>query len=190
MLSAFGAVSAFEPSGLALGFAAKRGIGTVIEGSLPDRVPFQASSYDLVVALDVLEHLDDDLSGLQSLFGMLKPGGYAVFTVPALPWLWSKHDEINHHRRRYTSHSLNRVIGSAGFRPLRITYYNSLLFPLVAVIRAGKWLLRADSAPDEKMPSEPLNAALRTIFASESWLLRRIAFPIGVSLLAVVRRAS
>lgn len=108
MLSQFGQVWAMERSEIALPLARARGIAIVEEGELPHRIPFGSQQFDLIALLDVLEHLDEDTAALEALIQRLKPSGYMVITVPAYPWLWSAHDELNHHKRRYTAAGAGR----------------------------------------------------------------------------------
>ncbi len=98
-------------------------------------MPFADDSFDLAVSLDVIEHLEDDLAALRELRRTVAPGGALLVTVPAYQWLWSGHDEINHHHRRYTRRTLQRVAEQAGWSQVRTTYFNSLLLPVAIVLR-------------------------------------------------------
>src|SRR6185312_16486006 len=102
MLAEFGEVSAFELDEAQLQRARERGIGTIARGSIPDALPFEGQRFDLVVMLDVLEHLEDDHAGLAAVLTRLAPGGFFLATVPAFPMLWSSHDVSHHHFRRYS----------------------------------------------------------------------------------------
>lgn len=187
MLAGFGEVSAFEPDAGARRLAsAKAGI-EVRNGSLPEGVPFEDESFDLVAALDVVEHLEDDLESLRALRRTLRPGGWMLLTVPAFPFLWSRHDESHHHKRRYRRDGLLRVMSQAGFSSVKVTYFNSLLFPLIAGVRLVKTLLGYEGTADDALPSSPVNRLLGTTFASERHLVGRVALPAGVSLLAIAR---
>src|SRR6185312_3944233 len=95
-------------------------------GSLLE-MPVAQDSFDFAVTLDVIEHLEDDLGALRELRRTVVPGGALLVTVPAYQWLWSGHDEINHHHRRYTRGSLQKVAEQAGWHQQRTTYFNSLL---------------------------------------------------------------
>ena len=188
MLEDFGEVSAFEPDPRARELASSKTKIKVRPGRLPTDVPFEAEAFDLVVALDVLEHLDDDLGGLEALGRRLRPGGWMLITVPAFSFLWSDHDIVHHHKRRYTKKGLVRLASAAGLTPVTSTYFNTLLFPLVAVVRFAKNLLGIESADDGRMPTPLLNGLLGAAFASERHMIGRIALPIGVSILMIVRR--
>ena len=123
-----------ELSQTSVALARERGVGEVIEGSVLE-MPFADDSFDLAVSLDVIEHLEDDLAALRELRRTVAPGGALLVTVPAYQWLWSGHDEINHHHRRYTRRSLQRVAEQAGWRQVRTTYFNSLLLPVAILLR-------------------------------------------------------
>ncbi|MHC4983787.1 MAG: class I SAM-dependent methyltransferase [Planctomycetota bacterium] len=188
MLGTFGEVLAFEPDVRARELASCKTAIRPCEGRLPSDVPFEAGAFDLVVALDVLEHLDDDLAGLKALRSRLRPGGWMLITVPAFAFLWSHHDVVHHHKRRYRKEALVRLALAAGLPPVTATYFNTLLFPLVAVVRFVKNLLGIKSADDGSMPAPLLNGLLRIVFACERHMVGRIALPIGVSILMIVRR--
>lgn len=152
--------------------------------------PLPPGEFDVVLALDVLEHLDDDAVGLAEAHRLLKPGGLLLVTVPALPSLWGQQDVVSHHRRRYTKGTLRGAFARARLPRPRVTYFNTLLFPLVAAVR---WSRPAASAtPGVKSDFEDnrpglLNDALAAMFAFERHLVWRVPMPVGVSLLAVAR---
>ena len=152
--------------------------------------PLTSRSFDVLLALDVLEHLDNDVLGLREAARMAKPGGLIVVTVPALPWLWGNQDIINHHRKRYTERSLRRVFSDARLPSPRVTYFNTLLFPPIAVMRCLRSVAGSSRQPrsdfDGARPGIA-NEILAAVFSLERWWVGRIPMPIGVSLLAAVR---
>ena len=158
-------------------------------GVLPDEPGFAESRFDLIVMLDVLEHIDDDIASLARLRAMLKPGGKILITVPALPWLWSKHDEIHHHKRRYSSRTLSDALRRAQLDPVKIGFFNSLLLPLAILQRLGAKLLGREGRVDE-MPPQSLNALLAWIFGLERKLVGKLPMPLGLSLFAVAGPAN
>jgi SAM-dependent methyltransferase len=188
MLENLGHVSAFEPDAGARELARRKSAVHVSDGRLPADVPFEAESFDLVVALDVLEHIDDDLAGLQALRDQLRPGGWMLITVPAFSFLWSHHDVVHHHKRRYRKRELIRLASEAGLAPATVTYFNTLLFPLIAAVRFVKNLLGMEGADDANMPPRLLNGMLSAVFASERHLVGRTTLPVGVSILMLARR--
>jgi SAM-dependent methyltransferase len=152
-LALLGPAVGLEPSPASRERALARGVAEVVDGDLA-RLPFADREFDLVTALDVLEHLDDDRGALAELRRVVRPGGALVVTVPAHPRLWSSHDELNHHRRRYTSGTLRAVAAGGGWEVDRLTHFNSLLLPVAAVAR------RLDRGDGLEIPPAPLNRAL------------------------------
>jgi SAM-dependent methyltransferase len=150
---------------------------------------FERNGYDLIALLDVLEHVPDDLASLRAIHRRLKPGGALLLTVPANPWMWSAHDSAHHHFRRYTKKRLQELFLRSGLEIQLLSHFNTLLFPLVAAARVVGKITRKDS-PDDTLPSAPVNAVLNKVFGVEAALLGRVPMPVGVSLVAVVRRPS
>jgi SAM-dependent methyltransferase len=184
-----GAVTGIELSQTSVGLARERGAGEVIEGSVLE-MPFADDSFELAASLDVIEHLEDDLTALSELRRVVTPGGALLVTVPAYQWLWSGHDEINHHFRRYTRRSLQRIGEQAGWKQVRTTYFNSLLLPAAILLRVLDRFSRktTESSLDLWVPPEPLNWLLERPLALEAALLGRGGrIPAGLSLLAVFR---
>ncbi len=188
MLARYGRLHACEPEAEARALAEARGLATVAAGGLPDDLPFGEKPFDLIALLDVLEHVAEDEASLAALHARLKPGGALLVTVPAYMFLWSAHDEVNHHVRRYTRGDLVRKLRAAGFRVRRATYFNTILFPVIAAVRlvgrvAGK------GGSDLGLPGDVANRLLTRIFASERHVVPRLSLPFGVSILAVAERA-
>lgn len=185
MLQGFGKVDAVEMDDAARGVASARSGTKVRYATLPELEGIDDGAYDLVALLDVLEHVDDDRAALAAIGRKLRPGGSLLVTVPAHPWMWSAHDLVNHHKRRYTKKTLNAVVRDAGLKLDLLTYFNSLLFPLAAAVRlVGKATGRDDS--DDTQPPKPVNALFGAIFGLERHAMGRVPFPIGVSLAAVI----
>lgn len=152
-------------------------------------LPFADGAFDLVVALDVLEHLDDDHAAARELLRVLRPGAPLIVFVPALRILWGLQDDVSHHRRRYRRGELVGVIRGAGFRIERTTFFNTLLFPpLLAARLAMRVLPRGDLKSENELNNGFTNAVLGGIFGLEPSILRRVNLPIGVSLACVARR--
>jgi 2-polyprenyl-3-methyl-5-hydroxy-6-metoxy-1,4-benzoquinol methylase len=156
-----------------------------------ENAPFLDGSFDCVLAMDVLEHLDDDTAGLREAARLVKRGGKLVVTVPAFQHLWGSQDVVNQHRRRYTKRMLYCTFNKAHLPRPRVTYFNMIFFPPIALIR---WTRRAlglaGRSRSDFEGSQPglVNEVLRSIFASEKYLIRRLRLPIGVSLLATMQR--
>ena len=184
MLQQFGTVDAVEPDDHARAFAVKR-TGIAIKGGyLPD-VPLDDGRYDLIVLLDVLEHIPDDRGALEALRSKLAPGGRLLLAVPAMPSLWSGHDVAHHHQRRYTARTLDAVVAAAGYRRLHRTAFNSLLLPAIVLVRLVNRLLSRDGGDDDRVPPAPVNRLLAGLFGAERHVAVRGLFPAGVSLALV-----
>lgn len=187
MLSRYGELHAFEFDDGARALSAAKGLCPVDFGALPDRVDASGAPYDLIAMLDVLEHVDEDVASLATLSAMLAEDGRLLLSVPAVPALWSSHDELHHHKRRYTKAGLAQVCSSAGLAIESISYFNSLLFPLALAQRVAVKLL-GSTQPIDAVPAAPVNATFQAIFAAERHVLGRMGFPIGLSLYVVARR--
>ena len=187
MLGKFGKVEASELDRCARALASKRLGRKVKEAKLPDLTMFERNGYDLIALLDVLEHVPDDLASLRAIHMRLKPGGALLLTVPANKWMWSAHDAAHHHFRRYTKKQLKELFLRSGLEIQLLSYFNTLLFPPIALARLIGKITRKESA-DDKLPRGPVNAVLNRVFGLEAGLIGRLPMPFGVSLVAVVRR--
>ena len=189
MLARRGRVSAFEPSVVARDLARQKAQhATVVDGELPDRLPFESGSFDLVVALDVLEHIELDQDALMSLALLVKPGGYVLITVPAHPILWGAHDRRLHHIRRYRRERLRNLCLATGCELRLLTAFNTILSPLAVTLRLLERVGPISFGNQERMPPGPVNRLLGRLFAFEGRILRRTSLPFGVSYAAVLRR--
>lgn len=143
--------------------------------------------FDLVVLLDVLEHIEDDRAALRRLAGLLAPGGALLATVPALPILWSAHDEANDHFRRYRRGELGRRLEDAGLVPERLHFFFGWIVALLLVRRV---LPRGRRPYRVRVPPAPVNAFFERCCRVENWLIRTAGLvpPIGSSLIAVAGR--
>jgi SAM-dependent methyltransferase len=185
-LEDIGLTSGMDMSNEAIQFSKEIFSGPVMQGSLPHQTPYPASTFELITALDVIEHIDDDVASLGAIKKLLSPSGKAIITVPAYMFLWSEFDEMNEHKRRYTLTELQQKLIKAGFRIEKISYFNTLLFPIVYLVRKLNNILGRDGASDVDMPGELANSSLKAIFGLEKFLLRFCKLPFGVSILAVV----
>jgi SAM-dependent methyltransferase len=184
MLSEFGEVDALELDDEARSVAEKRLGKSVMSAPLPQLEGVPEHHYDLIGAFDVIEHIDDDEAALASIASRLKSGGKLVMTVPAHQWMWSAHDVVNHHKRRYSKKALKALVEGSPLKLERIGYFNSLLFPAAIAERLSSRLRGKDDA-DLSLPPKPLNAALERVFALERHLVARLPLPPGLSLFAV-----
>jgi len=190
MLSRFGSLSAIEYDENARSIAANLDICPVEFGGLPEPIPFGHVKFDLVCMLDVLEHIENDEGALLRAGQLLCPSGRMLVTVPAYSWLWSAHDDMHHHYRRYTAKMLRQRALNANLSVEKLGYYNTLLFPLIATARIlGKFSGRR-SGSDAEMPGPMTNHMLLKIFSLERHIVPRFMFPFGTSILAVLTKVS
>jgi SAM-dependent methyltransferase len=183
-----GTVVGIEPDATAVKLASQRGAGQYCRGG-GTRLPFRRGVFDVVVASDVLEHIEDHSAAVVEIARVLRPGGSAIFSVPAHQWLFSEHDAALHHFRRYSKAALRTVLERGGFSIRRLTYWNATLFPAICLHRL--WGRRAGSGgPQSDISSAPplVNAALTALLGAEAAILRHASLPWGVSLIAVAER--
>ncbi|MFZ1154795.1 MAG: class I SAM-dependent methyltransferase [Solirubrobacteraceae bacterium] len=188
-LAQHGQVTGVELSDTSVELARERNVGEVLAGSVMD-MPFDNASFDLTVSLDVIEHLEDDVGALRELRRVTTAGGRLLVTVPAYQWLWSGHDEINHHHRRYNRRTLLAAAENAGWRLESSAHFNSLLLPIAILLRGLERFKPSTtkSSLDLWIPPAPLNWALRQPLNLEASVIGRGgSIPAGLSLLAVFR---
>lgn len=198
-LSRYGQVKGVEIDPRPVAVARARGYD-VDQGDAAQGLPYAAAIFDVVTALDVIEHNQDDARILHEMHRVLKPGGFATVTVPAFMWLWSYNDEINAHVRRYTANELRRKLFAAGFHTCRVTYNNFFVFPLGAALillrrgsRREPQLASHHLSEDEyqvemEAVSAPLNALLTGVGWLEAQLVRWVHLPVGTSIIAIARK--
>ena len=191
MLSEFGKVNALEMDEVARAIASKK-TGNRFDiraGYCPDKLPFTGRQFDLICMFDVLEHIEQDTETLVALRQLLKKKGRILITVPAYQWLYGSHDEFLHHKRRYSANQLQRKIAAAGLRSTKMSYFNTILFPLAAMVRLKDKLVGKASAAGTAVPPVIINNFFRKLFGSERFLLERFNLPFGVSLLCILEAA-
>ena len=184
MLSGFGHVDGLELDDEARAISEERLGRKVMSSPLPELAEVADFRYDLIGAFDVIEHIADDSAALASIASKLKPTGKFIMTVPAHQWMWSAHDVVNHHKRRYSKGALGRLIQGSPMKLQQIGYFNSLLFPLALAERAAS-KIRGKQDADVKLPAAPINSALERLFETERYLVGRLPLPPGLSLFAV-----
>jgi SAM-dependent methyltransferase len=188
MLQQFGTVDAIEPDDDARAFASTRTGVQVKGGYLPD-VPLEDGHYDLIVLLDVLEHIPDDKGALAALKPKLAPGGRLMLTVPAMPSLWSAHHVAQHQQRTDKRATLEAVVQAAGFDTLRRTAFNTLLLPAIVGVRWLNRLLGRAGGDEDRIPPRPINGLLTWLFGAERHVAVRGLLPAGVSIALVAEPA-
>lgn len=187
LLQKFGAVDAVEFDAAAREIASRKSGLRIGFAALPDQLEAQDGSYDLIALLDVVEHIEQDVASIVALKPKLRHAGAILITVPAHPWMWSAHDEVHHHKRRYTRAALRSTIERAGLVTSDIGYFNTFLFPL-GLLRRLTSKLTGGQTHDDIPPPAPLNQLFAGMFAFERHLVGRVPLPIGLSLFAVARR--
>ena len=185
MLSKFGDVKSIEFNKKCCEIVSKKTNLKIEQGDIRN-INYESNSFDLVTAFDVLEHIDDDVKAFQEIYRITKKNGLIITSVPAFNYLWSDHDEINHHFRRYTKKSFNILSDNLKLEQIYCSYFNFYLFPLISVIRI---LSRIKKKKTIKSDFENFNASsfdkiLYKIFSSETLFIKNgISLPFGVSLL-------
>lgn len=189
-LADYGQVSGIELDTESAELARGRGLGEVVIGRL-EQLPWDDGTFDLITCLDVIEHVPDDITALQELRRVCRPGGRLLVTVPAYQALWSQHDEANHHYRRYSRPRLRGAAAAAGWRIERVSAFNSLLLAPAAAVRLTQRRLGTGNGYTSDLDVGPawLNDVLEWPLALEArWLAGGRSLPAGLSLLALLRR--
>lgn len=192
-LGKYGKVWGIDKSAKAVAYCQAHKLKRVVKADAT-KLPFGSESFDRVVLLDVLEHIKNAPMALKEAKRVLKRGGEMVITVPSCPALWSAHDELQNHYLRYDKKTLLQVGRKAGLATVRQEYFNFALFFPIAVIRllsklpAFKKLGAYDSKINFEIAKIPwVNAVLLGIFTTEIQLSKWVQYPVGVSLLSVMR---
>lgn len=180
-------VICIDSSEIAIEYCKTRGLSlayqTTIEEFNPEDIKIKA-----IFALDVIEHIDDDIGTLARLHQVLEPNGYLIVTVPAYKWLWSNHDILHMHKRRYTKKQLKAIISQTGFEMKYISYFNFFLF-LPAILKRIFFKEKSieNTQPVDPVP-ESLNKIFTQIFLFEKNILKFMKFPFGLSIVAIAKK--
>ena len=186
MLSQFGEAEGVDVSDDALEFCRRKGLKA--QKGLAETLPYADETFDLTTALDVVEHLDDDIAGLREMHRVTKKGGYSLIFVPAFMWLWGVQDDISNHRIRYTRKQIVDRVEKADYKVERATYANWTFF---APILAGRTLMKLTGikpASENNVNISALNGVFGKLFSSERLWLKNFDFPFGVSIVLVAKR--
>jgi len=186
MLSEYGEAEGVDISEDALAFCRERGLDKVRLGA-GEKLPYEDGTFDLVTAFDVVEHMNDDLAGLREMRRVLRPGGRALLFVPTFMFLWGLQDDVSNHRRRYRLPQLRRLLEQAGFEIERTTYANITFFLPILVMRQLMRLTGVKAESENNINVTALNGVLGSVFGAESWLLKFMNLPFGVSGLCIAR---
>lgn len=186
-LEQYGDCVGIDLSPQAVAFCNSRGVRNVRVGHA-EKTDCLPNSIDAVICLDVLEHLPDDTKGIAEIKRILKPGGIAIIFVPTFMSLWSVTDEVSHHYRRYRLPEIAKKFRSEELTILRSSYFNTLLFPLIACVRISVRLLRIKMHSEAETGNGLVNMVLYQIFTFERRLLTYTNFPFGVSGMLVLKK--
>lgn len=188
-LRRWGRVVSADFSPLALQFSRRRGLTELVTADAM-KLPFASDSFDVLVAMDMLEHLPDDVAALKEFYRVLKPGGIVLATVPAYPHLWSEHDVALMHFRRYVRPELRGRFTEVGFHLKKVSHTMTLLYPVVALQRRFNARKPHSENPEATMPlfPAPVNFALTSLMTMENAVSRRVNFPVGVTILCIATK--
>jgi ubiquinone/menaquinone biosynthesis C-methylase UbiE len=189
LLEKHGLVTNVDVSNEAIKFARRMGFKNLLKYD-GKKLPFKDSSFDLVVATDVLEHIDNDDGALKEWARVLKKDGILLITVPAYKWLWSNHDESLHHFRRYTAHELAVKINRTRLNILTRTYCISFSFPLIAGFRALEKTMPNKTKRESSYVKIPklINDLFIYFLRVESLILKKFNLPVGTSILVICKK--
>ena len=187
MLKQYGEAEGVDVSDDALEFCRKKGLK--VHKGLAEELPFADETFDLVTALDVVEHLDDDIAGLKEMHRILKKDGKTLIFVPAFMWLWGVQDDISNHRIRYTRQQIVERLELAGFKIERATYANITFFAPILAGRAIMKLTGIKPESENNVNVSALNGFFGKIFSSEKYWLKKANFPFGVSIVIVAGKS-
>ncbi len=186
MLAQFGEAEGVDVSDDALEFCRLKGLKA--QKGLAEELPYADETFELTTALDVVEHLDNDIAGLKEMFRVTKRGGYSLIFVPAFMWLWGVQDDISNHRIRYTRKQIVERLETAGYAVERATYAN---WTFLAPILAGRLVMRSTGLKPESENNiniSALNGVFGKLFAAERFWLSKFNFPLGVSIVVVAKK--
>lgn len=170
----------------AIEFGMKRGVKNLSVGKTP--LPYTNELFDMILALDVIEHIEHQDETIADLYRLLKPGGKAIIMVPAFMFMWGLQDEVAHHYRRYTKSTLRDLVLRNGFKIERISYFNFFMFVPIVMVRLLQRIIPPKRSSDFDINNKFINTVLTKLFVFEAKLLQYINFPFGVSLVVVLRK--
>ena len=160
---------------------------TLLGGDL-NNLPIKTKSVGVIIAMDILEHLEDDSNGISECYRALSEGGLLILTVPAFKFLWGIQDVVTGHKRRYSKREIKNKLRRAGYDILRSSYFNFFLFFPILITRRMIHLLRLNIRSENEVNSPLINFFLKAIFSLEIQGLKLFSFPFGVSIFCIARK--
>lgn len=158
-------------------------------------LPLPDESQDLVCLFDTIEHIPDEARALAEIKRVLRPGGHVFFSVPAYQWLWSNNDVVAHHFRRYTKGRLKKPLRAAGFEAKKLSYFNTVLFPLIApVVLLGNLKQKVFGLKDPEKTNLSVTMprfchdVLAGVMGGERHVIRRVSLPFGHSMIGIFQK--
>lgn len=183
----FNNVSGLDFSEEAIRFCAAKGLGDVQQGDVC-ALPWDKSSFELVLATDIIEHVDDDKKAVAEICRVLRPGGHALISVPTFQSLWGLKDEFAHHKRRYRMTPLVDLVRNAGLSIERSFYFNYILFGPIWIARQALLWAKPSKRAENQINTPTLNAVLGAIFQVDVATAGMLHPPFGVSALVLARK--
>lgn len=182
-------VAGLDMEPLALEYCRRRGL-TDLHNTTVAGFPREGRNIRASFMLDVIEHIDDDLSVVKEVYDLLPAGGWMIATVPAYNWLWSRHDELHMHYRRHTRKSIRTLLEKAGFSIRYSSYFNTFLFPAAVAKRFLDKLTGKDKKHNDPVDkvSDMMNRLFTGIFSAEAAFLPFIRFPFGLSVIVIAQK--
>ena len=190
ILAQFGNVIGIDNSPEAIKFCKKRGFENIQLKNI-ENTGFSDNSFDLIVALDLLEHLDNDVEVLKEFHRVLKKDGYILISVPAYQFLWSEHDVAVHHKRRYSMKEINKCLLKANFQIIRKTFAITFIVPIVFIYRIIPKIFsgfKQQKSSDYVILPSFVNNFFIFLLSIEAFLLKYINFPFGISIMCIVKK--
>lgn len=176
-----------EPDEYLLKIALENTQTEIIKGNLPDKIPKLKKKFDCILLLDVLEHIEQDKKSLLTIRKLLGDEGYLLINVPAMHWLWSVHDEVNEHKRRYEKKELTRLLTLAGFKIIKINYWCFMLAPF-AYLLERRLFKGSKGSYSVFVPPKLINSLLKLYSTFEYYITDNINLPFGLSMFAVAKK--
>jgi len=189
ILGDYGQLTGFDLSLCGLDYCKKRKMDRIFMGSVTD-IPIESNRFDLVTSFEVLYHVEEDLKAMQELVRVLRPGGYLLLRLPAYEWMRRQHDIQVSTIRRYTAPQVRRLFEESGITSVRLTYVNTILFPLAIIKKLAEIFRPPDPNSSElSYPGNMLNGLLKFILSCEAPFAARFLLPYGLSIFALGQKS-